>query len=69
MAHERFTTPELMFIQEHLRSSASLTKLLDYGSQMSADPEIKSLCDRLSKDHKNEINTYSGLIGARTTLQ
>ncbi len=69
MPQERFTTPELMFIQEHLRSSAAVARLLDYASQVSADPEIKSLCDRLSRDHKNEINAYSGLVGARSTLQ
>jgi len=69
VAHEKLTTQELMFIEEHLRSSASATKLMDYVSQVSADPDIKSLCDRLSKDHKAEMNTFSGFVGARTTLQ
>ncbi len=69
MAQERLTTQELMFIEEHLRSNASMTKLLDYASQVSTDPEIKSLCDRLAKDHRAEMNTYSGFVGARTTLQ
>jgi len=69
VAQERLTTQELMFIEEHLRSSASVTKLLDYASQVSADPEIKSLCDRLAKDHRAEMNAYSALIGARPNLQ
>ncbi len=69
MAQEKFTMPELMFVQEHLRSCSALTKLLDYASQASADPEIKSLCDRLAREHKSEIGAYSSLIGARGTLQ
>ncbi|MDK2930918.1 MAG: hypothetical protein PWR07_1049 [Bacillota bacterium] len=69
MAQERLTTQELMFIEEHLRSTASVTKLLDYASQVSADPEIKSLCDRLAKDHRSDMNAYSAFVGARPTLQ
>jgi hypothetical protein len=69
MTHEKLTTQELMFLEEHLRSDASVTKFMDYASQMITDPEIKSLCDRLSKEHKDEITQFSGFIGGRTTLQ
>ena len=69
MVHEKLTAQELMFIEEHLRSSASVAKFMDYASQMVADPEIKSLCDRLSKEHKNELTQFSGFVGGKTTLQ
>ncbi len=69
MTHERLTTQELMFLEEHLRSSVSVTKFMDYASQMVPDPEIKSLCDRLSKEHKHEITRFSGFLGGRATLQ
>jgi len=42
---------------------------MDYASPMVKDPEIKSLCDRLSKEHKAEITRFSESVGGRTTLQ
>lgn len=69
MTHEKLTTHELMFIEEHLRSSVSVAKFMDYAAQMVVDPEIKSLCDRLSREHKDEITRFSGFIGGTTTLQ
>jgi hypothetical protein len=56
------TTPEVMFIQEHLRSCNSTIGFLQFAAANCQNHQLKSLCQQMAQDHISMGNRFAGVL-------
>jgi hypothetical protein len=56
------TTPEVLFIQEHLRSCNSTIGFLQFAAGNCQNHQLKSLCQQMAPDHINMGFRFVGML-------
>lgn len=56
------TTPEVMFVQEHLRSCHATIGLLQFAANNCQNQQLQSLCQQMAQDHINMGNRFAGML-------
>lgn len=53
------TTKELMLIEDNVKSQQNSIKFMQVCSDNTQDPQVKSLCDQLAKEHQRNLTTLA----------
>jgi len=62
------TTKELLLIQDNIKMTQNTVKFMEGCLEMTADPQVKGICQQMIKDHQNDIQVLMKHINT-TTMQ
>jgi len=51
------TSKELMLLQDNIKMTQNSIKFMEGCTQICADSQVVSLCQQMSKDHQNDLQT------------
>jgi len=64
----QLTSKELMLLQDNIRMNHEMLQFLQTCSDVATDPQLKSICQQMTGDHRKCIQTLSRHI-VNTTIQ
>lgn len=64
----QLSSKELMMLQDNIRMNHEMVQFLQTCSDIATDPQLKSICQQMTGDHRKNIQTLSRHI-AQTTVQ
>ena len=64
----QLTSKELLYLEDMSRMFDNIVKTCDLTSSVTADPQLKTLMQNLSEDHRQWITSTSSLVGS-TNIQ
>ncbi|MDA8212230.1 MAG: hypothetical protein M0021_10180 [Clostridia bacterium] len=59
----QITAPELLFLGEYLRSCRSTTNFLRSCTQVVTDPQLRSFCDQMAREHQIQEARFGQFLG------
>lgn len=62
----QLTNKELMMLQDNIRMNHDLVQFLQTCSEVATDPQLKSICQQMTGDHRKNIQTLSRHIVQNT---
>lgn len=60
------TTKELLLIQDNIKMTQNSIKFMEGCVEICTDPQVKSLCQQMTKDHQNDLQTLAKHINTAT---
>jgi hypothetical protein len=60
------TTKELMLIQDNIKMTQNCINFMQGCIEIAADPQVKSLCQQMAKDHQSDLQTLIKHIHSAT---
>lgn len=58
------TNKELMLIQDNIRMTQNSIKFMESCAEITTDPQVKSLCQQMVKDHQSDLQTLAKHINS-----
>ncbi|HHW31916.1 MAG TPA: hypothetical protein GXX20_09640 [Clostridiaceae bacterium] len=62
------TTKELLLIQDNIKMTQNTISFMNSCAQIATDPQVKSLCQQMVRDHQNDLQVLMKHIKS-TTVQ
>lgn len=62
------TTKELMLVQDNIKAAENSIKFMQACAEMATDPQVKGLCQSMTKEHQQDLQTLIKHINT-TTIQ
>jgi len=60
------TTKELMLVQDNIKMTQNSIKVMEGFGELCTDTQIKSLCEKMVKDHQSDLQTLIKHINSAT---
>ncbi len=60
------TTKELILIQDNIKMTQNSIKFMEGCQEICTDPQVKSLCQQMVKDHQSDLQTLMKHINTAT---
>ncbi len=60
------TTKELLLIQDNIKMTQNSIKFMEGCAEICTDPQVKSLCQQMAKDHQSDLQTLIKHINTAT---
>ncbi|NSW89631.1 MAG: hypothetical protein HPY74_02925 [Firmicutes bacterium] len=60
------TTKELLLIQDNIKMTENTVKFMEGCAEIASDPQVKSMCQQMAKDHQNDIQMLMKHINSAT---
>ena len=62
------SSKELMLLQDNIKMLENSIKFLSGATSICSDPQVKTMCDTMSREHANDLKTLAKFI-SNTNLQ
>ncbi len=62
------TSKELLLVQDNIKMAENSIKFMQACAQMATDPQVKGLCQSMTKEHQQDLQTLIKHINT-TTVQ
>lgn len=59
------TLPEVIFLEEELRSSNSLMAFMEHARDLTQDASVKNLINQMLHDHQSQFKSFSRFLAGR----
>lgn len=59
----QLTVPEVLFLEEHLRSCRSSNNFMRTATHMLADPQLRSFCEQMVREHQMSEAKFGQYLG------
>lgn len=60
------TTKELLLIQDNIKMTENTAKFMEGCAEIVTDPQVKSMCQQIAKEHQGDIQTLARHINSAT---
>lgn len=58
------TSKELMLIEDNIKMTQNCIKFMEGCAEIATDPQVKSVCRQMAKEHQNDIQVYMKYINS-----
>jgi rubrerythrin len=60
------TIKELLLIQDNINMTQNTIRFMEGSAEICTDPQVKSLCQQMAKDHQSDLQTLMKHIDTAT---